>query len=105
LRIDVRRAFANRVRYLRREKRWTQEHLGERAGLTGKYIGQLERAEVCPSLRVVDQIARALDLPLHELVRFAEPAGKSRELLLNELSIDEIKQVRSVLALLLRVLG
>jgi transcriptional regulator with XRE-family HTH domain len=93
------------VRYLRREKAWTQEQLGERAGLTGKYVGQIERVEVCPSLRVLDKIARAFELPLHELLRFSESTGKSRELVLNGLSNEEIKQVRSALALLLRLLG
>ncbi len=92
-----------RLRYLRRERAWTQEALAEHADLTAKYIGQLERGEVWPSLRVLDQLARGLDIPLHELVRLPLPGTKSREVLRGELSSDDVKVISRALGILQRV--
>ena len=101
--MEVRELFGRKLRYLRKERGWTQEALAEQADLTAKYIGQLERCEVCPSLAVLDRLARGLDLPLHELVRLPAPGAKSREVLHGELSNEEVKAVRTAVDILHRV--
>jgi transcriptional regulator with XRE-family HTH domain len=102
--MDIRQRFGTRVRYLRSQRHWTQETVAERAGLTPKYLGRIERGEVYPSLRVLEQLAKAFDMPVHELVRLPEANSHSRETLHSQLSASDLKQVRTALAMLLRLL-
>ncbi|MBI4057272.1 MAG: helix-turn-helix transcriptional regulator [Elusimicrobia bacterium] len=51
--------------HLRRERTrlgWTQEELGEKAGLHPSYIGQIERAQKKVSLAMVDRLAVTLEI-------------------------------------------
>lgn len=63
LRIEV----GKRIRHLRKLSRYTQEELGERAGLSYKFIGEIERGEVNPSLDSLSSIARALKVGVREI--------------------------------------
>ena len=51
----------------RNRKKLSQEILGEMAGLSAAYIGQLERGEKNATLRSVEKVAKALDLPFEVL--------------------------------------
>jgi len=42
--------------------------LGERSGLTGNYIGNLERGEQSPTLVALEAIAEALDMTDSEMI-------------------------------------
>jgi transcriptional regulator with XRE-family HTH domain len=58
------------VRRLRRERDWTQEHLGRRAGLQQAYISQVESGvRANPTASIVKKLARALDVPITELLK------------------------------------
>ncbi len=46
----------------------TQEQLGERAGVTGKLVGQIERGTGNPTLEVIAGLAAALDVELSALM-------------------------------------
>ena len=59
--------FGNRVRELRLQHGWTQEDLGEKARRHWTYIGGIERGERNITLRVVEDIARALGVKVHSL--------------------------------------
>jgi hypothetical protein len=60
---------------------------------------------VCPSLRVLEQLAGAFELPIHDLVRFPEPGSYSRESVHYELSAAELEILRKALLILQRLLG
>jgi transcriptional regulator with XRE-family HTH domain len=60
----IRVAFAHRLRDLRRAHGWSQEGLGTRAGLTSKFLGEVERGENSLSLDSLAHRARALRVPL-----------------------------------------
>lgn len=62
------RQLGRKIRHLRKQRKITQEMLGDRAGICPKYIGQIERAEKNPSLTVVCRIAHALELKLTALI-------------------------------------
>lgn len=61
-------SFGEAVRKQRINKGWTQDELAERAGLTGKYVGSIERGERDPGLFVMDLLAKTFAIPLGELL-------------------------------------
>lgn len=63
----VRRFLGQRLRALRRRRTLSQERLGRRAGLSGKFIGEVERGEKSISLDNLYHLAVALDVPLRHL--------------------------------------
>ncbi len=60
--------FGKRVREARLRRAISQERLGELAKLHRTYIGMIERAEKNITLLNMEKIARALDMPLKDLV-------------------------------------
>jgi XRE family transcriptional regulator, regulator of sulfur utilization len=102
----LRERLGRRVKYLRDQKKWTQELLGEKAGLTYKYIGQIERAEVSPSLETVEKLAKAFGLGMDKLLSFERRgSGKTREDLFQEVSKREVESVKRAIDVLRRVFG
>ena len=57
---NIRKGLGKRIRTLRKLKALTQEELGERAGLSYKFVGEIERGKVNPSLDSLVKIANAL---------------------------------------------
>jgi transcriptional regulator with XRE-family HTH domain len=62
------RRFGDKVKSLRLQKGWSQEELGNRAGLHRTYIGSIERYERNVSLLNVQRIAKALGVPIKDLL-------------------------------------
>lgn len=58
-----------RIRDLRLRRNWTQEMLGERAGMSYKFIGEVERGTGNPTLDSIEQIARAFSVDVSELFK------------------------------------
>jgi transcriptional regulator with XRE-family HTH domain len=65
---------------LRVLRKLTQEELGEQAGVSGKFVGQIERGSGNPSLKNLHRLAQALAVELPDLLRFEElrPEGAAR---------------------------
>jgi transcriptional regulator with XRE-family HTH domain len=85
---QVRAALGTRLRELRRRRGWSQGALGERAGLSGKFIGEVERGEKSISVDSLYRVSVALDVPLRDLVAVhpdssepSPPAGDATEVL------------------------
>ena len=68
--MDILRSFGDRVRSLRKEKSISQEKLAELAELHRTYVGSVERGERNISLINIKKIAKALDVPLNQLMDF-----------------------------------
>ncbi len=68
----VRSFLGQRLRALRKQRRLSQERLGERSGLSGKFIGEVERGEKSISLDSLYRVAVALKVPLRDLVDVRE---------------------------------
>lgn len=64
---DIKKRVGKKIRSLRKLRGFTQEELGEKAGISYKFIGQIERAEVNPSLSSLIKIAKALNVNVKEL--------------------------------------
>jgi transcriptional regulator with XRE-family HTH domain len=66
------------IRQLRDEQQVSQEQLGQMTGLHRNHVGQIERAEMSPTLRSIELIATALDRKPSELLGLAERLSVGR---------------------------
>ncbi len=57
------------LRRKRHDQHMTQEELAERAGLSARYVGAIERGDVSASVTVLGQIAEALGVEPGDLLR------------------------------------
>jgi transcriptional regulator with XRE-family HTH domain len=63
----VRRFLGQRLRALRKFRNLTQRTLGEKAGLSGKFLGEVERGDKSISIDSLYRISVALQIPLRLL--------------------------------------
>src|SRR5256712_8789099 len=63
----VRKFLGQRLRALRKQRALSQERLGERSNLSGKFIGEVERGEKSILLDSLYHVATALEVPLRAL--------------------------------------
>ncbi len=76
--MDLKEVMAVNLRRLRHAKRMTQEELAERAGLSARYVGGIERADVSASVTVLGRIAEALEIDAGELVRAVSSKARKK---------------------------
>jgi transcriptional regulator with XRE-family HTH domain len=55
------------IRNLRKSRGMTQEMLAERAELSAKYIGEIERGEKNPTFLILVYISTAIGIPVKDL--------------------------------------
>ncbi|MDY3985463.1 helix-turn-helix domain-containing protein [Dysosmobacter sp.] len=72
-------AVAARIKYFRHVRDYSQEDLALRANINPAYFGQVERGLKCPTIDTLYKIARALDVPLPELLRTDAPPASSSD--------------------------
>lgn len=60
----------NRIRELRREKKWTQEQLAVAVGVSRQSIVAIETGKYNPSLDLAFKIARQFNEPIEEVFIF-----------------------------------
>lgn len=73
--MDLKEVMAINLRRVRHEQHLTQEELAERAGLSARYIGAIERADVSASVTVLGQISNALGI---EPAKLLNPTDKPK---------------------------
>jgi len=83
----TRLALAQKLRFLRFTRGWSQEVLAELAGLHRTYISQIERGQVNVSIDNLEKLADAFELPVPELLTPPSPADLSAHL--KDLGIEE----------------
>lgn len=67
--MDLKEVMAINLRRIRHDKKMTQEELADRAGLSARYIGAIERANKSASVTVLGRIAEALDVDAAILIK------------------------------------
>lgn len=72
---QVSRQICERMRELRKKKRWTLEQLASLSGVSRSMLSQIERGAANPTLGVVFRIAQAFGLTLGEMVEGADTSG------------------------------
>jgi transcriptional regulator with XRE-family HTH domain len=58
----LKKVIGNNIRYLRKQKGFTQRDAAFRAGFTAAYWGYLERGEKNPSAEIIEKIADTLNV-------------------------------------------
>ncbi|HEY1349634.1 MAG TPA: helix-turn-helix transcriptional regulator [Ktedonobacteraceae bacterium] len=78
--MDLQEIMGRVIRRERQERRLTIKELGEKAGLSEIYVGEIERGQKYPSSRVLESIAGALDMDIADLLELvAEEIRYQRE--------------------------
>ncbi|MCR4522662.1 MULTISPECIES: helix-turn-helix domain-containing protein [Bosea] len=75
--MDLKDVLAANLRRLRHERRLTQEELAERAAISSRYVGAVERADVSVSVTILGRIADALSVEPSELLRLIRSTGRN----------------------------
>ena len=87
----VRKALGERLRSLRKDRGLSQQRLGQRSHLSGKFIGEVERGEKSISVDSLYHVCVALDVPLGDLTDMG-PARRKRG------SNPEVERLRALLS-------
>ena len=61
-----------RIKFLRKQRRWSQEDLALNANVNKNYISDLENGRRNPSLDILERIAVSMNITLEELFRGIE---------------------------------
>src|SRR5205809_6560702 len=65
---DLQEIIGRVIRRERQERHLTIKELGDKAGLSEIYVGEIERGQKYPSAKVLESLATALDLDVAELL-------------------------------------
>jgi transcriptional regulator with XRE-family HTH domain len=77
---DLQEMIGNVIRRERQQRRMTIKELGEKAGLSEIYVGEIERGQKYPSARVLESLATALAMDVADLLELvAEELRRQRE--------------------------
>ena len=77
---DLQEIVGRVIRRERQDRQLTIKELGEKAGLSEIYVGEIERGQKYPSSKVLESLAAALDLDIAELLELmAEEIRAERE--------------------------
>ncbi len=57
----------NRIRVLRAERRWSQQDLAERLGVSRQTVNAIENGKYDPSLPLAFKIRKVFGLPIEEI--------------------------------------
>jgi transcriptional regulator with XRE-family HTH domain len=67
--MNLTEVMATNVRRARHAGNMTQEELADRAGLSARYLGSIERAEVSATITVLERLALALNVDPCDLIQ------------------------------------
>jgi transcriptional regulator with XRE-family HTH domain len=67
--MDIRRVMAANVRRIRADRRLSQEDLADRAGISVRYLGSIERGATAATVVVLERLARALRVTPCDLLK------------------------------------
>lgn len=68
--INLIQKLGTKIKYLRKNKKFSQEKLSEKVNISVIYLGKVERGEANPTLDKLIKIAKALDVEIAEIFSF-----------------------------------
>lgn len=93
-------SLGERIKGERQRKRLTQEQFGELTDISSAYIGQIERNERTPSLKILKRIAKELNVSLDYLIAGKEDAERLNKYIEYELEGTSEEQKKMFVELL-----
>ena len=84
---DLQETLGKVVRQERQARHLTIKELGEKAGLSEIYVGEIERGQKYPSAKVLESVAKALEIEISEFF----------ELMAEELRMEREPQITNVI--------
>src|SRR5258708_15584297 len=72
--------IGDRLRALREEKHFSQGDIEKRTGLLRCYISRVENGHTVPAIETLEQLARALEVPMYQLFYEGEEPPKMPDL-------------------------
>jgi transcriptional regulator with XRE-family HTH domain len=72
------KAFGKALRKAREKRGLSQDGLAHRTGYSRNYVGQIERGEKNPSLRIILDLAEALEVRAASMVAYVESKRRSK---------------------------
>jgi transcriptional regulator with XRE-family HTH domain len=97
--------LGNRIRSLRNAQGMSQVQLADRAGMSPRYLSEVEAGKRNVSFACLDTLAKQLSITLAELLNFEEPHARTTVLqqvnsMLEGMPLDNLLFVRRALRLL-----
>jgi transcriptional regulator with XRE-family HTH domain len=71
--MEIEEVIATNIRRLRNARKWTQEALAEKAQLSSRYVGAIERANVSARVGIIGRIADAFGVEPSDLFKPTKP--------------------------------
>jgi transcriptional regulator with XRE-family HTH domain len=68
--------IGDRLREIREERKLSQGDIEKRTGLLRCYISRVENGHTVPAIETLEKLAKALDIPLYQLLYDGEQAPK-----------------------------
>lgn len=87
---DFEKNLGQKIRLARQRAGLTQEDLAARVSLTPESISNIERGQQEPGIKTVQSLAKALGLPVAELVETSEELASSAERLQMEFQLRDL---------------
>lgn len=75
---ELAQMIGGRIRELRRKAGLSQDDLAERAGISSKYLGEVERGVANVSIQVLESIAGGLGAPINEFLNHGHLADRDQ---------------------------
>jgi transcriptional regulator with XRE-family HTH domain len=92
----IRTRVGTAIRRLRLQRRLSQEGLAERAGTSGKYVGEIERGQGNVTVDILAHIARALSVDAGDL--FTPPRGRQRSETARLIPLADLDHIGAIVA-------
>ncbi len=86
-------SVGKRIKDLRAELKISQEQLALRANITPAYLGQIEREEKNPTVKVIEKISNILGISLSEFFSYASDKNLNEKNYTREHDKDYIRQI------------
>jgi transcriptional regulator with XRE-family HTH domain len=77
---EFQKQLGEHIRYQRWLNNLTQEQLGEMAGVSYKYLGEVERGTKTPSIIILFRIAQGLGITLSDLMSFSQISDQTHKI-------------------------
>lgn len=85
--------IGERIKTIRQNKKWTQEQLAEKLGLSAVYIGLIERGEKIPKLETFINIANCLEVSADTLLEDVLTQGYKNKLSRYSVEIEQLNSI------------